>query len=332
MNCNHVRNRKDGSTKVGTQRYRCCDCGKRFTESTSTLGGMRIGVEKSAQIVHCMMEGVGVRGTARLAGICPNTVLDTLVLVGQRCKAFTEGELVGVPVKDVQCDELWSYVGMKERTRKLNSLPVGIVGDSYCFVGLERNHKLALAWHMGDRTHENGVAFVRKLARACSQDERLQISTDGWMAYKHLIPNHFRGADYGMIIKIFGASHDSGRYSPAAIIETKRKTIKGSPDESRINTSHVERHNLTMRMQLRRFTRLTNGFSRKHANHEAALGLYFAHYNYVQKHGTIRTTPAVAAGLTDKPWTAAELIERTADYNPPRRTGDWQKFLDILPD
>jgi transposase-like protein/IS1 family transposase len=330
--CDHLRNKKTGTTAAGTQRYKCLDCGKRFTDSTRTLGGMRIGTDKAAQIVHCMMEGVGVRGTARLAGVCNDTVLDTLVLVGQRCKLFTEGEIVGVPVKDVQADELWSFVGMKERTRRKNSLPVGSCGDSYCFVGLERNHKLALAWHMGDRTHESGVAFTRKLARACRHDERFQVTTDGWSPYKHLIPNHFRGADFGMVIKIFGPSHDAGRYSPAAIIETKRKVIKGEPDIDRMNTSHVERHNLSIRMGLRRFTRLTNGFSRKQLNHEAALGLYFAHYNFVARHGTLKTTPAVAAGIASRQMTVAELIERTADYNPPQRTGDLQTFLDSLPE
>jgi transposase-like protein/IS1 family transposase len=332
MNCNHERTKKSGLTKCGTQRYKCLDCGKRFTDSTSTLGGMRIGTEKAAQIVHRMMEGVGVRGTARLAGVCPNTVLDTLLLVGQRCKAFCEGEIVGVPVKDVQCDELWSFVGMKEWTRKYRSRPVGSCGDSYCFVGLERNHKLALAWHVGERTHDNGWAFVRKLSRACAHTQRVQVSSDGWKPYKHLIPNHFHGADYGMIIKIFGNAPDGGRYSPGQIIETKRKSIKGNPDLDRINTSHVERHNLTMRMQLRRFTRLTNGFSRKQENHEAALALYFAHYNFCQRHGTIKTTPAVAAGIANRPMSVADLIDRTADYNPPERQGDWQRFLDTLPD
>jgi len=332
--CTHVRSKKFGRTKGGEQRYRCLDCGKTFVESTRTLDGMRIGTATAAQVIRCTLEGVGVRGTARLCGVDQHTVMDAIVLIGQRCKEFAERTIVNVPVKDVQADEIWSFVGVKEKTRRKLSLPFRFWGDQYCFVGMERHHKLALAWHLGNRESGEGALFVNKLNRACWK-EPFQITTDGWLPYKPLISNHMRQADYGMLIKIYGPSQETTRYSPAQIIEVKRKVCRGNPEEERMCTSHVERGNLNLRMTLKRWTRLTNCFSRKWENHEAALGLYFANYNWVVRHGALRTTPAVAAGLADRPWTVAELIERTATCDPPRAPEppkNWQEFLDTLPD
>lgn len=289
---------------------------------------MRIGTDKAAQVVNCIMEGVGIRGTARLCGVDMHTVMDALVLIGQRCTMFLNNAVVGVQVKDVQADELWSFVYCKDKTRKKLSLPVADFGDKYCFVGFERHNKLALAWHVGTRDHEDGRTFVLKLARACGNHD-FQITTDGWQPYKRLIPSHLNGADFAILVKVFAHGQDTGRYSPGQIIEIKQKPIVGNPDMARVCTSHVERNNLTMRMWMRRFTRLTMGFSKKLENHEAALGLYFACYNFVVKHGTIKTTPAVAAGIADAPWTAADLIERTACYNPPTA---FEQFIDRLPD
>lgn len=152
---------------------------------------------------------------------------------------------------------------------------------------------------------------------------------------RKLIPAYLGGADFAVLIKVFAHGQDTGRYSPGEIIEIKQKVVAGEPEPERVCTSHVERANLTMRLWVKRLTRLTMGFSRTLVNHEAALGLYFAAYNYIAKHRMIKTTPAVAAGVTGKPWTAEELIERTADYNParplpPPRT--WGEFIDRLPD
>lgn len=328
-NCNHERTQKYGKTKGGEQRFRCLDCGKTFVASTRTLDGMRIGTDKAEHIVRCMMEGVGIRGTARLCNVAKDTVLDTLALIGQRCTMFLNDAVVGVPVKDVQADELWSFVYCKDKTRKKLSLPVAEFGDKYCFVGFERHNKLALAWHVGTRDHEDGRTFILKLARACGNHD-FQITTDGWQPYKRLIPTHLRGADFAILIKVYAHGQDTGRYSPGQIIELKYKTIAGEPVMDDVCTSHVERNNLTMRLWIRRFTRLTMGFSRKLENHEAALGLYFACYNFVVKHGTIKTTPAVAAGIASEPWTVEQLIDRTADYNLPKPTA-FDRFIDGLP-
>lgn len=316
-NCNHARNKKSGLTSNGTQRYRCLDCGKRYTQSTSTLDGMRIGTDKAALIIKCLSEGMGIRGTGRMTGASKGTILGTLALVGERCKRYMEDAIVNVPVKDVQADEIWSFVFCKEKTRKNLSLPASYFGSQYCYVGLERHNKLVLAWHLGTREYGTGEVFVQKLAHACGNQD-YQFSTDGWQPYKKLVRNYLGTVDYGQIIKLFTtASDDHSRYSPGQIIEIKKKTIQGNPSEERMCTSHVERGNLTMRMGMRRFTRLTNGFSKKLANHEAALGLHFGLYNFVTTHGTLGTTPAVAAGVASQPWSIAELIDRTKDYSPP---------------
>jgi transposase-like protein/IS1 family transposase len=313
--CNHPRTKKAGTTKAGTQRHKCLDCGKRFTSSTSTLDGMRLPLDKAEQVIRFTMEGMGIRGTCRMAGVSKDTVLDLLTLVGTRCKRFSEATIVDVPVKDVQADELWSFVYCKDRTRQRLSLPKAITGDQYCFVGTERHSRFVLAWHLGERTPPEGWRFCKKLGKACHAAP-FQITTDGWMPYRYLIPNQMRHADYALFMKIYRQSQSSGqgRYSPGEIIEIKTKMVSGNPDPARMCTSHVERGNLSIRMGLRRFTRLTNAFSRKFENHEAVLGLYFAYWNFVQHHGTLKTTPAHAAGLTERQWTVRDLIERTANY------------------
>lgn len=326
--CTHDRAKKHGTTRTGEQRYRCLDCGKTFVESTRTLDGMRLGIDKATQVINCLMEGLSVRGAARLCGVDQHTILDLLVLVGGRCQRFSESTLVDVPVRDVEADELWSFVGCKEKTRRRLSLPMRAYGDQYCFVGLERTSKLALAWHLGMREAGEGKLFIQKLNRACWK-EQFQITTDGWLPYKPIISWGMPHARYGVLVKVYGQTQDTGRYSPAQIIEVKRKAIRGNPDEGRMCTSFVERHNLSMRLGIRRLTRLTNGFSRKMENHAAALGLYFAHYNWVKRHGTLKTTPAVASGVADKPWTVRELIDRTMDFRPPTQ---FERFIDTLPD
>jgi transposase-like protein/IS1 family transposase len=311
--CSHERSKKFGKTKAGTQRFRCLDCGKVFVESTRALDGMRLPLDKAEQVIRFTMEGMGIRATARMAGVDQNTIMDLLALVGTRCKRFSEATIVDVPVKDVQADELWSFVYCKDRTRQELSLPRAVFGDQWCFIGVERHSRLVLAWHLGERTTSEGWRFCKKLGKAC-HTAPFQITTDGWMPYRHLIPNQMRHVDYALFMKIYRTAHGEGRYSPGKIIEIKTKLVSGNPDPERMCTSHVERGNLAIRMQLRRFTRLTNGFSRKWENHEAALGLFFAYRNFVQTHGTLGTTPAHAAGIADRKWTVRELIENTASY------------------
>jgi len=312
-NCPHELAKKFGKSDSGAQRYRCLDCGKTWVDSTRVLDGMRLPLDKAEEIIRFTMEGMGIRATCRMANVSKGTVLDLLTLIGTRCKRFSESTIVDVPVKDVQADELWSFVYCKDRTRQQLSLPKAVTGDQYCFVGTERHSRFVLAWHLGERTTPEGWRFVKKLGKACWTSP-YQITTDGWMPYRHLIPNQLRHVDYALFMKIYRNSQGEGRYSPGSIIEIKTKMVSGNPDPERMCTSHVERGNLSIRMGLRRFTRLTNAFSRKWENHEAMLGLYFAHWNWTQFHGTLKTTPAVAAGVANHQWTVRELIERTSSY------------------
>lgn len=328
MACNHSHSQKFGKTSSGSQRYRCRDCGLTFTQSTDSLAGMRIGVDKATAIIRCLTEGMGVRATGRINHVGKAAVLDTLVLIGERCKLFTEAAIVDVPVKDVQADELWSFVYCKEKTRVKKSLPRTHFGDQYCYVGFERHSKLVLAWHMGNREMGEGEVFIRKLHNACCKSP-FQVTTDGWQSYKKLIRDEMSFVHFGMLVKLYTSTQDTTRYSPGTIFQVKKHKVMGQPVEARMCTSHVERTNLTIRMQLRRFTRLTNGFSRKWRNHDAALGLLFAHYNFCQKHGSLQTTPAVAAGVADHVWSVGELIERTKGYSPPPPPTAMQRFFTL---
>jgi IS1 family transposase len=230
-------------------------------------------------------------------------------VAGRKCESLLNRLVRGVEVKDVQADELWCFVGCKERTKRKRGISDPEMGDAYTFVGLERNTKLALGFHLGRRTAEDASVFMAKMAAATSGN--FQLSTDGFNSYPAAVEEHLGGrVDYAQIVKVFGLETTDGeqRYSPPAIISAEKVAISGTPEESRVCTSHVERHNLHIRMQMRRFTRLTNAFSRKRENLRAALALHFAAYNFTWMHRSIRMTPAMAAGIARKPWAVRDLL------------------------
>ncbi len=278
------------------------------------LGDMRITLDKALVALHHLVEGVSVRATMRLTGTNRNTILDLLALMGGRCEKLLEGRLNRLPVVDVQVDEVWGFVQMKEKTRLRNRPPESEIGAAYCFVGIERETKLVLAWHLGRRSAEDAREFAGKLAEATSGS--FQITTDGFKPYKTAIPEAMSGADFAQLVKVY-ATKDDHRYSPGEVRDTVKKPVNGNPVEERICTSHVERQNLTVRMQNRRMTRLTNAFSKKWANHSAAFALHFAYYNFCRPHQTLtesrgeKCTPAMAAGLEDHPWTLEELVAKS---------------------
>ena len=314
--CQHARTKKCGVTTAGTQRYKCLDCGKRFTASTNQLAGMRIDLAKATQILTMLCEGMSVAATARLTNTNKNTILDLLLLVGYRCQQFLSRAIRGLEVSDVQCDEIWQFIYCKNK----NALKAWVYGrreacgDSWTFTAVERHTKLVLAWHFGKRTSADTDVFCAKLKYATKG--RFHMSTDGYRPYEQSIARYFAGqVDYGQLIKIFGKSsaEDQRQYSPARIISTRKEVVMGAPDEDRICTSHTERQNGSMRCFNKRLGRLTYCFSKKWQNHEAALGLYFAHYNFCHKHRTLKgQSPAMAAGLTDHVWTVAELLTAIA--------------------
>jgi IS1 family transposase len=273
---------------------------------------MRLPVDRAVLVLNLLVEGSSIRAAERITGHHRDTIMRLLVLVGGRCERFLAELVQDVPVRDVQADEIWGFVGMKERTKAGRGIDDAKVGDAYTFVGIERDTKLVLAWHLGRRTAPHTDAFVEKLDRATVG--RFQLTTDGFNAYPEAVSYHLgTRTDFATLVKEFGYDlEEQRRYSPPRIIGSERTVVHGDPDPRRICTSHVECQNLTMRMQIRRLTRLTNAFSRKWENLRAALGLHFAHYNLVRFHRSLRMTPAMKADVVTRPWSMLDLVTATA--------------------
>ena len=251
--CNHDHTKRHGRDRSGNQRYRCKNCGVTWTDPPARpLGDMRISPQQGALCINLLMEGMSIRATERLTGVNRNTIMRLLEVVGQQCQRFWEAKMRDLPAEDVQCDELWGFVGMKEKTRKRLSRPRAAFGDCYCYLAIERQSKLVLAWHVANREGEETDIFVDKLHDAVSPRSRPQVSTDGYGPYRKAIPDAFYGnVDFAQLVKIFKDAGDSGRYSPGVIDQIRKHVVCGNPDDGRICTSHAERVNLTIRMCIR---------------------------------------------------------------------------------
>src|SRR5215213_537722 len=311
-----VEAKKNGKDRKGNQRFRCDACSKTFTEAQDKpLDNMYLPVDKAEQCLKLLVEGCSLRSVERITGVALRTLLKLLVVVGTKCERFLESRITDIHVKDVECDEIWAFVSMKEKTKKKKvwdsfEQEQGS-GDAYTFVGFERNTKLVLAWHLGRRTFDDTWLFTKKLATATA-DKSFQITTDGFAQYKDTIVHELghKNIDFAQLIKIYATpAGDEHRYSPPVVVDIQSNVIYGNPDPKRICTSIVERQNLTIRMQMRRFTRLTNAFSKKRENLKWALALFFAYYNFCRPHSSIqKRTPAMASGLTDHVWSISELL------------------------
>jgi IS1 family transposase len=258
-----------------------------------------------------LVEGNSIRSTERMTDTHRDTIMRLMVQVGEGCAALANDQMRNLPCKRIEVDEIWAYVGKKQRqvTRADDS---NRVGDMWTWVALDPETKLVPAYRVAKRTRRDAVAFMGDLAERLTN--RVQISSDALSTYVDAVEQAFGAdVDYGQIVKFYEAVPiGPGRYSPPQVVRTERTVIAGSPDQSLISTSLVERQNLTMRMSMRRFTRLTNAFSKKVENLSAAVAVHFAHYNLVRVHKTLRVTPAMAAGVTDKLWSLEELVERTS--------------------
>lgn len=320
MNCEncHAPCRKYGTHRNGLQRYRCRYCRRTYTEAhRRPLAAMRLPVDKALMCLHLLVEGVSVRSVERLTGVGKRTILSLLVQTGGRCERLLEKRIRGVEVSDVQADEIWGFVGCKQKTKHRLGKD-DEMGDAYCFVAMERDTKLVLAWHLGQRTVADTEAFTEKLHRATKGS--FQLTTDGYESYPHAVSFSLGvRVDYAQAVKTYTAAHPQQspegerRYSPSRVFSVVNIPRIGSPDPARISTSHVERQNLTMRMGMRRLTRLTNGFSKKRGNLRAALALHFAHYNFCRIHASLRCTPAMAAGVLKRAWELKELLADLAN-------------------
>lgn len=311
MNCKEcdAKTKKFGKDRHGNQRYRCTKCGKTFLESKKRLvAGMTIPEDKVLLCLQLLCEGNSIRSTSRISGVVRNTLMKLLSIVGPACERFSEETIKGIPVADVQCDEVWSFVAMKEKTKKSLGKKDYQQGDAYTFSAIERNSKMILAWHLGRRTALDTFLFIEKLEKAT--DGRFQITTDAFRPYVEAIGYSLAArVDFAQLMKVYRAVNEKDhKYSPAEVVDSMPLPVYGNPDPKHICTSHIERSNLSMRMGMRRMTRLTNAFSKKWTMFRAALGLYFAHYNFCRIHQTLRVTPAMEAGITNHVWTLEELL------------------------
>ena len=275
----------------------------------------KLNVQRRAQIVKALCEGNSIRGTALLTGVAVNTVVKLLRDLGSVCLDYQDEVMRELPCKRLEADEIWSFVYSKAKNVPVEHQGEFGYGDVWTWTALDAETKLVPCWHVGGRGAQSAWTFMKDLASRLSN--RVQLTTDGHKAYLDAVDGAF-GADidYAMLIKLYGPTEPERearrRYSPSDCVGTETQVVQGKPDTAKISTSYVERHNLTMRMSMRRFTRLTNASSKKLENHMYALALYFVHYNFVRPHKSLANpyhrTPAMAAGLTDSIWTMEDLL------------------------
>ena len=265
-----------------------------------------LNLEKKKLIINCLVEGNSIRATGRLTGVHQDTVGRLALRVGEHCQALLDQLVRGVKADSVECDEIWAYVQKKQKRCSIIEKAWGEVGDQYTFVAMDSDTKLVISHVVGRRDALTTRDFIRDL---CARlDGRTQISTDGFEQYVTAIEESFgEDIDFAQVVKEYVAEHPGrGRYSPPSVSKTTINVIKGNPVAA--GTSYVERQNLTMRMQSRRFTRLTNAFSKRLRNLKAAVALHFAWYNLCRVHRSLKVTPAMEAGLTDHVWDLGDLL------------------------
>jgi IS1 family transposase len=282
----------------------------------------KLSLETRVQILSTLCEGSSMRSISRITGVSINTVSKLLIDAGMACAAFHDATVRNVPAKAVQCDEIWSFNYAKQKNVKFAKAAPEAAGDVWTWTGIDADSKLIVSWHAGDRSAHTGAAFMGDLKARLAN--RVQLTTDGHKAYLKAAAVVDFDADYAMLNKIFATDYaGAGRYSPPKCIGAVKQTIMGNPDL--VNTSFAERQNLTMRMSMRRFSRLTNAFSKKFENHCHALALYFVFYNFCRVHKTLGATPAMAAGLVDKALKMADVVAMIDARETPALRGPYKK-------
>jgi IS1 family transposase len=288
--------------------------------SMNTLGN-----DERIRVVAALVEGNSIRATSRMTGVARNTVTKLLIDLGIACMKFHDEHVKNVRVRRLQCDEIWAYVGAKAKNVSAEKKEIGW-GDVWTWVGIDADTKLVVSYLVGGRGADWAMDFMKDCASRIQG--RVQVTTDGHKAYLAAVEESFGAdVDYAQLQKIYGSSlENETRYSPATCIGCDMKVVSGNPDPKHVSTSYIERQNLTMRMHMRRFTRLTNGFSKKLDNHGYAVALHFMYCNYARIHQTLRVTPAMEAGLSDHAWSIEELVQIADNYLPkPAKRGPYEK-------
>ena len=289
----------------------------------------KLDTKSRALIIRLLVEGNSIRATSRIADVSKNTVTKLLEDAGKACAAYHDENVKGVEAKHVQADEIWSFCYAKAKNVEGAKAAPAEAGDIWTWTAMDRDSKLMISYTIGDRSGATAREFMFDLASRVAT--RIQLTTDGHGAYLKAVTDAFSGdVDYAMLIKQYGdptgtKGHER-KYSPAECTGAIKEAIFGKPDMEQVGTSHIERQNLTMRMGMRRFTRLTNAFSKKAENHAYAVALHFMHYNFVRTHKTLRMTPAMAAGLVDTPWEVEDIVAlvEKAENSAPKKRGPYK--------
>src|SRR5882762_8155847 len=284
--------------------------------------------ERRIQVIKCLCEGLSIRATVRMTGVAKNTIVKLLAEVAVACNEYQDKTLRNLTCKRIQCDEIWSFCYAKDKNVPREKRGQFGFGDVWTWTAIDADTKLIASWRVGKRDAGTAYEFMNDLAARLAN--RVQLTTDGHRAYLQAVEDAFgANIDYGMLVKLYGAeSSGQGherKYSPSECLGARKGTITGNPDPQHISTSHTERHNLTMRMSMRRVTRLTNAFSKKVQNHCHALALYFVFYNFVRIHKTLRMTPAMAAEISDRLWSMDDIVALIdATQGEPKKRGPYK--------
>lgn len=280
-----------------------------------------------ARILHLLCEGSSIRAVTRLTGASKNTVIKLMIDAGRACAAYHDEHVRNLNSKRIQVDEIWSFTYAKQKNvATAKAAPEG-AGDTWTWTAIDADTKFIASWFVGGRDSECAMWFMDDLAKRLAN--RVQLTSDGHRAYLEAVEGAFGGdIDFAQLVKLYGAAPETakGRYSPAECIGARKIPIEGNPDPDHISTSYAERSNLTMRMHMRRFTRLTNGFSKKVENHAHSVALFMTYYNLVRIHKTLRVTPAMAAGVSDRLWEVSDIVALLEAAEPkPGKRGPYKK-------
>jgi IS1 family transposase len=288
----------------------------------------KLDAKDRARILHLLCEGQSIRAISRVMDVSKNTVSKLLVDAGKVCAEYHDEHVRNVKAARIQCDEIWSFTYAKQKNVKTAKAAPEHAGDTWTWTAIDADSKLIVSYLVGGRDGEYAMAFMDDVAKRLAN--RVQMTTDGHKAYLEAVEGAFGcDVDYAQLVKIYGDAPESakGRYSPAECTGIRKNKIEGDPDYKHVSTSYVERQNLTMRMHMRRFTRLTNAFSKKVENHTYAVALHFMYYNFVRMHKSLRMSPAMAAGITDRLWEIGDIVAliEAKEAEQPKKRGPYKK-------
>jgi IS1 family transposase len=295
----------------------------------------KLSITQRAKILRLLCEGCSLRSISRAEDVALNTVTKLLIQAGIACAIYHDEHVRGVKATRVQCDEIWSFIGVKAKNRQKSYRSTDpTAGDAWTWTAIEADTKLMISYWVGGREAEDATILMNDLRSRLAN--RVQLTTDGHKAYLNAVEDNF-GADidYAQLVKLYGSERGDTaerKYSPPECVGTRKDTITGRPDEKHVSTSYVERHNLTMRMAMRRFTRLTNAYSKKIENHYHAVALHVFFYNYIRQHASLnKWTPAMAAGLDTRLWDFADVVKLIDDREgPPKKRGPYKQRHPVI--